>query len=59
MIYLLDSNVCIHLLNERNVVIQRQFLAHLPADIALCSVVKAELLHGAAEPTPGSQPATA
>ncbi len=47
MIYLLDSNVCIHLLNERNALIQRRFLAHLPADIALCSVVKAELFHGA------------
>ena len=47
MIYLLDSNVCIHLLNERNAFIQRHILAHPPSDIRLCSVVKAELLYGA------------
>lgn len=47
MIYLLDTNVCIHLLNERSAVIQNHFRAHASADIALCSVVKAELLYGA------------
>ncbi len=36
--YLLDTNVCIHLLNHRH---------SSPSDIALCSVVKAELLFGA------------
>ncbi|AYH43624.1 VapC toxin family PIN domain ribonuclease [Azoarcus sp. DN11] len=45
--YLLDTNVCIHLLNERSASIQNHFRAHASADIALCSVVKAELLHGA------------
>ncbi len=45
--YLLDSNVCIHLLNERNPEIERNFRAHAPAEIALCSIVKAELLFGA------------
>ncbi|NMG46022.1 PIN domain-containing protein [Aromatoleum toluvorans] len=45
--YLLDTNVCIRLLNERSPVIQDHFRAHAPADIALCSVVKAELLYGA------------
>lgn len=45
--YLLDSNVCIHLLNERNPEIERNFKAHSPAEIALCSIVKAELLFGA------------
>jgi len=47
MIYLLDTNVCIHLLNERHPAILQHCRQHQPADIALCSVVKAELLSGA------------
>lgn len=47
MIYLLDTNVCIHLLNEKHPIILHHFRQHSPADIALCSVVKAELLYGA------------
>jgi len=47
MIYLLDTNVCIHLLNEKNPLILQHFKQYSPADIALCSVVKAELLYGA------------
>lgn len=47
MIYLLDTNVCIHLLNEKHPAILHHFRQHVPADIALCSVVKAELLYGA------------
>ena len=47
MIYLLDTNVCIHLLNEKHPNIQQHFRSHRPAEIALCSVVKAELLYGA------------
>jgi tRNA(fMet)-specific endonuclease VapC len=47
VIYLLDTNVCIHLLNERHPVILQHFKQHSPSDIALCSVVKAELLFGA------------
>jgi tRNA(fMet)-specific endonuclease VapC len=45
--YLLDTNVCIHLLNEVHPGILQQFQSHSPTDIALCSVVKAELLFGA------------
>lgn len=45
--YLLDSNVCIHLLNERHPQIEHHFRSHSPAEIALCSIVKAELLFGA------------
>ena len=45
--YLLDTNVCIRLLNEAHPGILRQFQARSPSDIALCSVVKAELLFGA------------
>lgn len=47
MIYLLDTNVCIHLLNEKHPMILQRFRRQTPADIALCSVVKAELLYGA------------
>ncbi|MEA2082818.1 MAG: type II toxin-antitoxin system VapC family toxin [Thermodesulfobacteriota bacterium] len=45
--YLLDSNVCIHLLNERHSEIERHFRSCSPAEIALCSIVKAELIFGA------------
>lgn len=47
MIYLLDTNVCIHLLNEKHPSILQHFRLHSPTDIVLCSVVKAELLYGA------------
>ena len=47
MIYLLDTNVCIHLLNGKHPAILQHFRQHGPADIAMCSVVKAELLYGA------------
>jgi len=45
--YLLDTNVCIHLLNQSNNELVQQFSQHLPNEIALCSIVKAELLYGA------------
>ncbi len=45
--YLLDTNVCIHLLNNRHSLIKEHFRRSSPSDIALCSVVKAELLFGA------------
>lgn len=47
MIYLLDTNVCIHLLRERHLAILNRFKQHSATEIALCSVVKAELLYGA------------
>jgi tRNA(fMet)-specific endonuclease VapC len=47
MIYLLDTNVCIHLLNQRQPKVIDHFRQHNPASIALCSVVKAELFYGA------------
>lgn len=45
--HVLDSNVCIHLLNEKHRGIEQNFRSHSPAEIALCSIVKAELLFGA------------
>lgn len=47
MIYLLDTNVCVHLLNQRHAPIVERFRQHKPIDVALCSVVKAELIYGA------------
>lgn len=45
--YLLDSNICIHLLNNRHSQIEKHFRKSSPDEIALCSIVKAELLFGA------------
>jgi tRNA(fMet)-specific endonuclease VapC len=47
MIYLLDSNVCIHLLNGRHLSLIRRFHQYDPRQTVLCSMVKAELLRGA------------
>ncbi|MEA3411419.1 MAG: type II toxin-antitoxin system VapC family toxin [Pseudomonadota bacterium] len=44
---LLDTNTCIHLLNDGNPEIKRRMRIHSPTQIFLCSVVKAELLYGA------------
>lgn len=44
---LLDTNICIHLLNRADARIRQQFESRSPIDIALCSIVKAELLYGA------------
>jgi len=45
--FLLDTNVCIGLLNGRNPVFIEQFRQHQPSEITLCSIVKSELLYGA------------
>lgn len=48
MIYLLDTNVCVSYLRGKDSVnIEARFDAVNPGDVALCSVVKAELLFGA------------
>lgn len=47
MKYLLDANTCIRILNSSSDEVLRRFTASQPADIVLCSVVKAELLYGA------------
>ena len=45
--FLLDSNVVIHLLNQSDQGIIQHFQQYQPNRIALCSIVKAELLYGA------------
>lgn len=47
MIRLLDTNACIQLWQRKNLNLRRHFQQYRPAEIALCSVVKAELLYGA------------
>ena len=47
MIYLLDTNTCIQFLNGTSEAIRRQIEGLVARDIALCSVVKAELVYGA------------
>lgn len=50
--YLLDSNICIRLLNESASSNMARKLAELtPDDIRLCSVVKSELYYGAYKST--------
>jgi tRNA(fMet)-specific endonuclease VapC len=47
MIALLDTNTCIFLLNRTGAAVRQHFESRSPDNIALCSVVKAELLYGA------------
>ena len=41
--YLLDTNVCINLLNNQQPEVEKEFRSLSPSEIALCSIVKAEL----------------
>ena len=45
--YLLDTNVCIHLINRSSPRLEQRLRDHPPPAVCLCAVVKAELLHGA------------
>ena len=47
MKYLLDTNTCIHYLNRPDSPVRRRLERVLPTDVALCSMVKAELYYGA------------
>lgn len=44
---LLDTDLCIHLLNAREPQLIARLRSHRPPEIAICSVVRAELLWGA------------
>jgi len=46
MRYLLDTNVCIRYLNGQSDKIRQKLSVRNPEEIALCSVVKAELIYG-------------
>ena len=45
--FLLDTNVCIRILNGSSPAVAARLQATNPAEVRLCSVVKAELLYGA------------
>ena len=47
MKYLLDTNVCIDYLRGKAIQIRERMKFTSPSDIVLCSIVKAELFHGA------------
>lgn len=47
MKYLLDTNVCIRYLNGQSPGVREQLESTEPDDVALCSIVKAELFYGA------------
>jgi tRNA(fMet)-specific endonuclease VapC len=47
MTYLLDTNICIPLINQADVPLKERLLAESPSDVVLCSVVEAELYFGA------------
>lgn len=47
MIYLLDTNACIRLLNRSHSALSERFRGTPPSRVRLCAVVKAELLYGA------------
>lgn len=47
MRYLLDTNVCIHYLNQSNLLLKQKFAAVQDQDKVVCSIVRAELFYGA------------
>lgn len=47
MIHLLDTNICVPLINRTEPALRERLLAQRPNDIVLCSIVKAELAFGA------------
>ncbi len=47
MSFLLDTNACIEYLNGRNAILVRRLKTMSSDQVVLCSVVKAELYHGA------------
>ncbi len=47
MTYLLDTNICIELMNDRKSRSARKLSSVNPRDVRVCAIVKAELYHGA------------
>jgi tRNA(fMet)-specific endonuclease VapC len=45
--YLLDTNACIRILNNRSPVLVTRLRSHDPGELCLCALTKAELLFGA------------
>lgn len=49
MIYMLDTNVCIRIINGRSVAARERLLRYPANEIVVCSIVRAELFYGAAK----------
>lgn len=47
MLFLPDTNVWIHHLNNTSSIVKGRLSAHIPSQVVLCDVVKAELFYGA------------
>jgi tRNA(fMet)-specific endonuclease VapC len=48
-VILLDTNICIHVINAKPPAVLERFRQHRMGDIGLCSVVAAELAYGVAK----------
>ncbi len=55
MIYLLDSNACIAFMRKKSAKLSQRIHACAQGDIALCSIVLAELLYGVWHSSPAHQ----
>lgn len=55
MIYQLDTNTCIRHLNQRATSVSKKLRSKPPTDIAVYSIVKTELFHGAMKSNNQSQ----
>lgn len=49
MRYLLDTNICIHLINERPAHVRAHFDAHAIGDVGISAITAAELAYGVAK----------
>ena len=49
--YLLDTNTCIQFLNGKSHSVSDKLRMRTPSQLKLCSIVKAEMLYGAAKST--------
>lgn len=49
MTYLLDTNVCIRIINGRSPLARQRLVSHHTEEIIVCSIVRAELFYGASK----------
>lgn len=49
MTYLLDTNVCIRIINGRSTFARQKLISHPSEQIIVCSIVRAELFYGASK----------
>lgn len=49
MKYLLDTNVCIRIINKKSPIVRQKLLSIPAKDIIICSIVRAELFYGSSK----------